>query len=71
VAKSGDFRGHQRGPQLAITGYFLVATDTCGIRATCKALREDASLLGEGSRVGIPHGTRGDLPGGGSSAQGT
>jgi hypothetical protein len=27
VAKSGDFRGHQRGPQLAITGYFLVATD--------------------------------------------
>jgi hypothetical protein len=27
VAKSGDFRGHQRRPQLAITGYFFVATD--------------------------------------------
>ena len=30
MAKSGDFRGHQRGPQLAITGDFLVATDTRG-----------------------------------------
>ncbi len=28
VAKSGDFRGHQRGPQMATTGDFLVATDT-------------------------------------------
>jgi hypothetical protein len=28
VAITADFRGHQRGPQLAITGYFLVATDT-------------------------------------------
>ena len=27
VAKSGDFCGHQRGPQMAITGDFLVATD--------------------------------------------
>ena len=29
VAKSGDFCGHQRGPQMAITGDFLVATDIC------------------------------------------
>ena len=28
VAKGGDFRGHQRGPQMAISGDFLVATDT-------------------------------------------
>ena len=27
MAKSGDFHGHQRRPQLAITGYFFVATD--------------------------------------------
>ena len=26
--KAGTFRGHQRGPQLAITGDFFVATDT-------------------------------------------
>ena len=24
----GTFRGHQRGPQLATSGYFLMATDT-------------------------------------------
>ena len=28
VAKTGTFRGHQRGPQLAITGDFFMATDT-------------------------------------------
>ena len=27
VAKSGDFCGHKRGPQMAITGDFLVATE--------------------------------------------
>ena|GEM_PF-5459290 len=30
MAKSGDFRGHQRGPQLAITGD--LATDNVGVR---------------------------------------
>ena len=28
MAKGGDFRGHRRGPQMAITEDFFVATDT-------------------------------------------
>jgi hypothetical protein len=28
MATSGDFRGHQRLPQMAATGDFLMATDT-------------------------------------------
>ena len=27
----GTFRGHQRGPQLATSGYFLMATDTSSL----------------------------------------
>ena len=34
MAKSGDFHGHQRGPQLAITEDFLMAMDrSCGLCA--------------------------------------
>ncbi len=34
VATSGDFRGHQRGPQMATSGDFLMATDTLTAEST-------------------------------------
>ena len=40
--------------------------DSGGTRTTCKAVREDASLLGEGSRVGISDGVLKAPPDGGS-----
>jgi hypothetical protein len=55
VATSGDFSGHQRGHQLAITGDFLVATDKRTMNYLDENLQPDSSLRSRfrGTQVAI------------------
>jgi hypothetical protein len=51
VAKNGHFYGHQRGPQLAKTEDFLMATDS--IRHICESAGETPAVL-RGFRLNQP-----------------
>jgi hypothetical protein len=50
MATSGDFGGHQRLPQMATSGDFLMATDTGGRMALRRLGRTYSQIYGQAFR---------------------